>query len=209
MPKGSPELTAARKEEIIAACEKLYQTMSFKEITIQEIANFTSFTRPSIYNYFETKEEIFLALLQKEYERWTADLEKIMDSSEQMTRDETARALARSLERREQLLKLMSMNNYDMETNSRPERLTEFKAAFGNSIKTVDRMLRKFCPEMRAQNRENFLYAFFPFVYGIYPYAVVSDMQREAMDAAGTNFVYHSIYDLAYPCAKKLLEAER
>lgn len=209
MPKGSPELTAARKEEIIAACEKLYQTMSFKEITIQEIANFTSFTRPSIYNYFETKEEIFLALLQKEYERWTADLEEVMKNTEQMTRDETARALARSLERREQLLKLMSMNNYDMETNSRPERLTEFKIAFGNSIKTVDRMLRKFCPEMRAQNRENFLYAFFPFVYGIYPYTAVSDMQRKAMDEAGTNFVYHSIYELAYPCAKKLLEAER
>ncbi len=208
MPKGSPELTAARKEEIIAACEKLYQTMSFKEITIQEIANFTSFTRPSIYNYFETKEEIFLALLQKEYERWTADLEEVMKNTEQMTRDETARALARSLERREQLLKLMSMNHFDMETNCRMERLTEFKIAFGNSIKTVDRMLRKFCPEMRAQNRENFLYAFFPFVYGIYPYAVVSDMQRKAMDEAGTNFVYHSIYELAYPCAKKLLEAE-
>ena len=76
MPKGSPELVAARKEEIIAACEKLYQTMSFKDITIKEIAAFTSFTRPSIYNYFETKEEIFLALLQREYERWIADLEE-------------------------------------------------------------------------------------------------------------------------------------
>ena len=33
MPKGSPELTEARREEIVNACEKLYQTMSFKEIT--------------------------------------------------------------------------------------------------------------------------------------------------------------------------------
>ena len=65
MPKGSPELTNARREEIIAACETLYQTMGFKEITIKEIADYTSFSRPSIYNYFETKEEIFLALLQK------------------------------------------------------------------------------------------------------------------------------------------------
>ena len=37
MPKGSPELTNARKEEIIAACRKLYETMSFKDITIKEI----------------------------------------------------------------------------------------------------------------------------------------------------------------------------
>ena len=37
MPRGSPELTAARKEEIINACEQLYQKMSFKEITLKEI----------------------------------------------------------------------------------------------------------------------------------------------------------------------------
>ena len=67
MPKGSAELTNARREEILAACRKLYETMSFKEITLKEIGQQTSFTRTSIYNYFETKEEIFLALFQREY----------------------------------------------------------------------------------------------------------------------------------------------
>ena len=74
MPKGSPELTASRKEEIVSAFEKLYQTMSFKEITIKEIGAVTSFTRTSIYNYFQTKEEIFLALMQREYEHWAAEM---------------------------------------------------------------------------------------------------------------------------------------
>ncbi len=32
MPKGSSERTAARKEEIISACEKLYQTMHQKNM---------------------------------------------------------------------------------------------------------------------------------------------------------------------------------
>lgn len=206
MPKGSPELTNARKEEIIAACETLYQTMGFKEITMKEIADYTSFSRPSIYNYFETKEEIFLALLQKEYERWIADLEAVISSRNAMTRDEIAGALARTLERREQLLKLMSMNHYDMEANSRMERLTEFKKAYGRSLQAVDGLLRTFAPDLSAQDREEFLYAFFPFIYGIYPYAVVTDKQREAMDRAETGYVYHSIYELAFRCAKKLLE---
>ena len=206
MPKGSPELTNARKEEIIAACETLYQTMGFKEITIKEIADYTSFSRPSIYNYFETKEEIFLALLQKEYERWIEDLEAVISSRNAMTRDEIAGALARTLERREQLLKLMSMNHYDMEANSRMERLTEFKKAYGRSLQAVDGLLRTFAPDLSAQGREEFLYAFFPFIYGIYPYAVVTDKQREAMDRAETGYVYHSIYELAFRCAKKLLE---
>ena len=39
MPKGSLELTNARKEEIISACAKLYETMHFKDITIKEIGN--------------------------------------------------------------------------------------------------------------------------------------------------------------------------
>ena len=79
MPKGSPELTEARREEIINACEKLYQTMSFKEITLRDIAGATSFTRTSIYNYFQTKEEIFLALLTREYNRWIDELSSILE----------------------------------------------------------------------------------------------------------------------------------
>lgn len=79
MPKGSETLTNARRNEIIEACAKLYQTMSFKDITIKEIGGVISFTRTSIYNYFQTKEEIFLALLKQEYELWVAELQSIMD----------------------------------------------------------------------------------------------------------------------------------
>ena len=85
MPKGSEELTNSRKEEIINACAKLYETMSFKDITIKEIGKATSFTRTSIYNYFQTREEIFLALLQKEYDLWYGGLKKIEDTNEEMT----------------------------------------------------------------------------------------------------------------------------
>ena len=126
MPKGSVELTNARKEEIIAAAELLYQTKGFKDITIQDIAKETSFTRTSIYNYFETKEEIFMALLQKEYERWVEELDAAIYGHESMERGEIAKTLAVSLENRELLLKLMSMNHYDMEENSRLERVVEF-----------------------------------------------------------------------------------
>ena len=74
MPRGSEELTNARKAEIVNACAVLYETRSFKEITLKEIGEKTSFTRTSIYNYFQTKEEIFLALFQREYEAWIEDL---------------------------------------------------------------------------------------------------------------------------------------
>lgn len=205
MPKGSIELTNARKEEIIAACKSLYETKGFKDITIKDIAEETSFTRTSIYNYFETKEEIFLAILQEEYELWVRDLNGLIAEQEKMDREEIAKALARSIDKRVLLLKLMSMNHYDMEANSRMERLVEFKKAYGASIQAVDRLLQKFCPEMARQERQDFIYAFFPFIYGVYPHTVVTEKQREAMEQANVGFVYLSIYEMTYTCVKKLL----
>lgn len=203
MPRGSAALTNARREEIIKACKELYRTMSFKDITIKEIANYTSFTRPSIYNYFETKEEIFLAILQGEYELWVEELNGVIARNDSLSRQKTAEALAASLERRELLLKLMSMNHYDMEANSRMESLVEFKKAYGASIDAVDRLIRKFVEDVDS---EEFIYNFFPFIYGIYPYAVVTEKQKEAMKTAGVNYCYHTIYELAYNCAIKLLQ---
>ena len=207
MPKGSIELTNARKEEIIRACASLYETMSFKDITMKEIGAVTSFTRTSIYNYFHTKEEIFLALFQQEYEKWIADLDTLTAKHEALTNDELAQELARSLEKRALLLKLLSMNLYDMEENSRIERLVEFKTVYGNSIRAVDRLLEKFRPQMSPADRQQFLYAFFPFVYGIYPYTVRTDKQKMAMELAGTNFVQMSAYEMIYTGVKRLLGA--
>lgn len=207
MPKGSPELTAARKEEIINACERLYRTMSFKEITLKEIGNVTSFTRTSIYNYFRTKEEIFLALFQREYDRWNEDLTNILNQNEQLTKKELAELISHSLAGRQQLLKLLSMNNFDMEANSRQELLTAFKHSYGRSMQLISMVVQKFCPEMTVSDIQNFIYIFFPFMFGIYPYTEVTEKQRAAMKEAGINYVYQSAYELIYSCLTRLLGA--
>jgi len=43
MIKGTPDLIAGRREEIVNACEQLYRTMSFREITLKEIGKLTSY----------------------------------------------------------------------------------------------------------------------------------------------------------------------
>ncbi len=208
MSRGSPALTAARREEIIEACAKLYETMSFREITIKEIGAATSFTRTSIYNYFETKEEIFLALLQREYELWVEAMNAVMEQKDHLTRDELAQVLAGTLTDRPRLLRLLSMNHFDMEAHSRPGKLAEFKVAYGASLETVTRMVGKYIPEMGEAERQQFLYAFFPFIYGIYPYTSVTEKQKKAMEQAEIPYVYQSAYDLTYTCLKKLLNAK-
>ena len=175
----SQEHTDLRKDEIITACKDLYDKYQFKDITIKLISEQTTFSRPSIYNYFETKEEIFLALFQREYEEWKDAIDKIRKENATLTKDKFASLLAHTIEEKERLLKLLSMNMYDLEENSRIERLIEFKEAYGNSIKAVKLCLNKFFKEMTEVDTMKFLYSFFPFMFGIYPYAVITKNKKK------------------------------
>ena len=205
MFKGTPELIEKRREEIINACEQLYQTMSFKEITLKEIGNVTSFSRPTIYNYFQTKEEIFLALFEREYDRWNESLTEILEGDETLTASKLADKIAVSLTKREQLLKLLSMNNFDMEANSRQELLTAFKRSYGRSMQLMCMLLSKFQTNMSVAEIQNFIYIFFPFMFGVYPYTAVTERQKRAMGEADVNYVYQSIYEITYTCLCRLL----
>ena len=52
---------------------------------------------------------------------------------------------------------------------------------------------------------EQIMYVFFPFMFGIYPYAEVTDKQKEAMKKAGVDYKYQTIYEITYNCLIRLL----
>ena len=199
------EIVDIRKEEIINACEKLYESNNFKDITIKSIGEETTFSRTSIYNYFQTKEEIFLALLKREYEKWIDDLNGMYEENSELEKEEFADKLASTVAKRKNLLKLLSMNMYDMEENSRMEELVEFKRAYGIAIKTVRKCVDKFFSKLSNEEKDEFIFLFFPLMYGIYPYAEVTKKQKEAMKKADVPFKYLSIYEITYKGILKLL----
>ena len=184
MPRVSREMVEKRPGEIIDACRRLYRTMAFKEITLKEISKETSLSRPSIYNYFQTKEEIFLALLEEEYRLWADDLDQIL-SHNGYDIQSFATAISESIAKRETLLKILCMNLYEIEENSRTERLVEFKKHYGRTIDIIDAALEKFFPDMTTEDRTDFIYEFYPFLYGLYPYVYPTKKQMDAMKMAG------------------------
>lgn len=205
MPKGSEALTNARREEIINACEKLYETMSFKEVTIKEIGQATTFTRTSIYNYFQTKEEIFLALIEREFTRWNDALEAALAQAPVFSRETLAELLADTLSERMLMLKILSMNMFDIEAHSRLECLIDFKRAFARSFALVDALLQKGEPALNDSARQAFIYAFFPFMYGIYPYTQTTEKQRVAVLTIGFDFTYYTPREMILQTVRKLL----
>ena len=204
MPKGSPELTEARRTEIMEACKQLYETMTFKEVNLKEIGKVTTFTRTSIYNYFESKEEIFLGLFEDEYIKWTTDLQKMIDEGE-FSREKLAKELAESLEKRKLMLKLLSVNLYDMEENSRLECLVSFKKAYGRSRDVLEELIRKNYPGIKKKELDEFVFTFLPFLHGVHPYAFATKKQLEGMKEAGVKYNETTIEKLVYTGLLKIL----
>ena len=205
MPKYVPEIKNAHREKIVDACETLYQSRTFSEITFAEIGKASGFTRTSIYTYFHTKEEIFLALLQREYGTWVADLEEIASIS-RLSVTSFAKKLSQSLDKRFQLLKLLSMNLYAIEENSRLENLVEFKKTYKAAVGALENCLKKLKPELTEAEINAFIYQFLPFMFGLYPYAFPSVKQKSAMKKAGMKLKKNTVAGLANAAVLKLLE---
>ena len=152
---------------------------------MKEISSAISLTRASIYNYFQTKEEIFLSLLGREYQELSRCIREIRDDNDRLSAEEFASLIAHTLEKRPNLLKLVSMNHFEIEENSRKESLVEFKKEYGKAVELTGLCLKKFFPSLSEEERKEFIFAFFPFMYGLYPYVHPTEKQLDAMMDAG------------------------
>ena len=74
--------------------------------------------------------------------------------------------------------------------------------AYGASLDAVRACIRKFFPKI---DDESFIFVFFPFLFGVYPYSVATEKQLTAMREANIGFRMHSIYEIIYSCVLQLL----
>ena len=209
MTRGSSQRIEQRRNEIIDACEALYQTKGFREVTIKDISQETSFSRPSIYNYFETKEEIFLALLTREYDGWTQKLHQVRRQTGPWERERFAQALAHTLDGQEIMLKIQTMNLYEIEENSRRECLVSFKRSFYQAMCAFDDCLGAYLPQMEEQTSQDILFAFLHFIYGLYEYGHHTQKQLDVMEEVGIPSAQMTIEELAGHCILRLLPEKR
>ena len=195
MPKRSPELTEKRKNEILDACEKVYKEQGFQGVNIKEISSEVSMTRPAIYNYFQTKEEILLGVLVREYGKWIADLAQLGETAEDNA-DHLADVIACTLEDRVVMLRIMNMNLFEIETNSRVERLAEFKELFREEMKILHGLLQNFSRGITDQECDVFCNNFNSFLFGVYPFTHHTEKQTQAMKMIGMELVEPSVYTM-------------
>ena len=60
--------TDLRKKNIIEAAEKLFLANGYEDTTMSQIANEAEFSKGTLYNYFKSKDDLYLAIGTKAYE---------------------------------------------------------------------------------------------------------------------------------------------
>ncbi len=183
------ELAESRRQEIIRACEELYERMEYEDISIKEIAKSTSICRSNIYNYYETKDEIFLDILKKEYLLWMEDMDWRMRNDKDMGRESYCRILAETAGEHTRLLKLISMHYIAIEKNCSLEKLTAFKCEIMPFWNMMRAALCRYFPNAQEESREHFLLSLLSLMPGLYSMTNLTEKQLEAMQKASPDYV--------------------
>ena len=181
-------LVANRQQEIIKACEELYETMEYEEISIKEIAKSTSICRSNIYNYYQTKDEIFLDILEKDYLSWMEDIKDRMTGEEEPGRESYCRNIAATAALHPRLLKLMSVHYITIEKNCSLEKLTAFKYAIHPFQETMEEILRIYFPKAPREKIQNFLFLLLSLIQGLYSMTSLCEKQVRAMQEVDPDY---------------------
>ena len=112
--RNENEVTA-RKENILNAAAELLAAEGNGNITLADISEKTNISRTSMYNYYKTKEEIFLDLMVREYLSWKDELETLFPRK--VSRETFCRRLASSLISQSLLIRLFSVRQFQLEKN--------------------------------------------------------------------------------------------
>jgi len=70
MPKTSDEQKEARREQILAAAQRVFGEHGYEGATVARLERESGLSRGAIFNYFANKDELFLTLAERDAERF-------------------------------------------------------------------------------------------------------------------------------------------
>lgn len=178
------EQVASRQAEILSACAELYEEGGFNAVNLKSISERTSITRPSIYKYYSTKEEILLDLLRHRFMDWISELRDGFGSNGKMSREELCGFLCRSMCGHRDMLSMMSRHLDAIEVESSDEKLRDFKAV---TKELHDVMMEGLDAnfDSPSEEKERFFTMMISFAFGVCPMSCPTERQRKAMEAVG------------------------
>ena len=191
----SDEQKRERKDAILEAALTMYERdPSFGAFTMGALAEAAGLAKGTLYLYFRTKEELFLALVGRLFDDWFDEVDGRLDRARgEWTPEHAAGVLLESVAGRETLVRLLSILPVIVEQNVEPDAAYCYKAhVLARSAETGAR-LERCLAFLRAGEGARLLVRLHALVIGVWQLADPSPvirqvLEREGMEGARVDF---------------------
>lgn len=182
-----PEQREQRRNAILDAAEALLGEMPAADVSLREISRRVGQAKSGVVRYFETREAVFLEILQRARQEWLDDLETRLP--ETIGEDASGPALpeitdvwARSLAERPMLCELWSMLAAVLERNVSAASIRAFKLGNREQLTRLANLVRTRLPALTQAAAEELAATSVVLLAGLWPFAHPSPAVQEAIE---------------------------
>ncbi|MDE2070720.1 MAG: TetR family transcriptional regulator [Gammaproteobacteria bacterium] len=141
----SGEQKVKRRNAILQTALTDFADMAYDELTMDHIAADAGLAKGTLYLYFRSKEEVFLALCERELSQWFDDLDTALQTRRaEMSVNSLVALFADSFAGRPQLLRLLAILHTGLEHNVHYAAALSFKTLLKTRTATTGALLESY-----------------------------------------------------------------
>ena len=139
-----------RRQAILAAGLSLWNETSYGELTMNAVAERAGVVKGTLYLYFETKEQLFLALISEMMVDYFDEVDACLQEGGRWSKSRVVQVLAGALRGRDAFIRMLTVLGNICEHNVSYEQLVTFKRLTLERFMRTAALLRKRLPFLRA-----------------------------------------------------------
>jgi AcrR family transcriptional regulator len=181
---------AARRAAIMDTARELLAAKGLTDISLRELSQCVGLAKSNVLRYFDSREAIFLELLDEECLAWLAELETLLGKPQPPKPDyrneiRVAGTIADSLAGRPMLCELIGAMAGVLERNISTDFARDFKTRAMQNLDTLAQLSTRQLPWLTPASAELFAEAALTLAGGLYAFSTPTESVRVAMAELG------------------------
>jgi AcrR family transcriptional regulator len=164
----SANLKQQRKQNIVDTAWELFGQTSYNNITIAQVAEKTGLAKGTVYLYFKTKEELFLAVQHQQFENWFDELDQQVINIPSGNIRQIADLVADTLAERPVFVRLLAILHTILEQNIEFESANQFKRMLLGRVARTGTTLENLLPYFHPGQGPQALFRIYALIIGLY-----------------------------------------
>lgn len=181
-----PEQIAERREAILEAARMLFSKLDYDAISLNEIARQAGFSKPNVYRYFSTREEIFLTIFAEHQSKFVGQLKERISKirSRKNSAGRIADVWVEQATKHPVFLDLLPQLMTSLEKNSSVDQIAEFKITAMQHFADLVQALANTHPQLSVEQWQFVVQSSIALMAGLWPMTNPSEKVSEAMERA-------------------------